>query len=268
MERLIEFFENLFIPLTNILGTGLEFIHYSWGTPWWLSIVVLTVLVRSLLFPLTIKQVKSMRAMQELKPEMDKIRAKYKDNKQKQQEELMRLYQERSVNPLGGCFPLLVQMPIFITIFYVIRTFGETHEDFNSGGILWFQDLSVMDPYYVLPILSAVTMLAASEITSKHVDPQQRWLMRVMPVGITVFLLTFPAGLFMYWITSNLVTLVQNYLIYHHGFGRKSATVSKEREPLDKNVPSESTSAKQSGAVKPEQQKTKRASRRRRKKKR
>ena len=224
MERLIEFFENLFIPLTNILGTGLEFFHYSWGTPWWLSIVVLTVLVRSLLFPLTIKQVKSMRAMQELKPEMDKIRAKYKDNKQKQQEELMRLYQERSVNPLGGCFPLLVQMPIFITIFYVIRSFGETHEDFNSGGILWFQDLSVMDPYYVLPILSAVTMLAASEITSKHVDPQQRWLMRVMPVGITVFLLTFPAGLFMYWITSNLVTLVQNYLIYNHGPGRKTAT--------------------------------------------
>ena len=222
MERLIEFFENLFTPLTNILGAGLEYFHYSWGTPWWLSIVVLTVLVRSLLFPLTIKQVKSMRAMQELKPEMDKIRAKYKDNKQKQQEELMRLYQERSVNPLGGCFPLLVQMPIFIAIFYVIRSFGETHEDFNSGGILWFQDLSVMDPYYALPILSAVTMLAASEITSKHVDPQQRWLMRIMPVGITVFLLTFPAGLFMYWITSNVVTLVQNYLIYNHGPGRKT----------------------------------------------
>ncbi len=224
MERLIEFLENLFSPLTNILGSGLEFIHYSWGAPWWLSIVLLTVIVRSLLFPLTIKQVKSMRAMQELKPEMDKLRAKYKDNKQKQQEELMKLYQERRVNPLGGCFPLLIQMPIFIAIFYVIRGFGETHEDFNSGGILWFQDLSMMDPYYILPILSAVTMLAASEITSKHVDPQQRWLMRIMPVGITVFLLTFPAGLFMYWITSNLVTLVQNYLIYNHGPGRKKST--------------------------------------------
>jgi YidC/Oxa1 family membrane protein insertase len=222
MERLIEFLENLFSPLTNILGISLEFFHYSWGTPWWLSIVILTVIVRSLLFPLTIKQVKSMRAMQDLKPEMDKIRAKYQDNRQKQQEELMKLYQERRVNPLGGCLPLLVQMPIFIAIFYVIRSFGETHPSFNTGGILWFQDLSAMDPYYILPVLSAVTMLAASEITSKHVDAQQRWLMRLAPVVITVFLFSFPAGLFMYWIASNLVTLVQNYVIYNYGPGRKS----------------------------------------------
>ncbi len=231
MERLIEFLENLFSPLTNILGISLEFFHYSWGTPWWLSIVILTVIVRSLLFPLTIKQVKSMRAMQDLKPEMDKIRAKYQDNRQKQQEELMKLYQERQVNPLGGCLPLLVQMPIFIAIFYVIRGFGETHPSFNTGGILWFQDLSAMDPYYVLPVLSAVTMLAASEITSKHVDAQQRWLMRLAPVVITVFLFSFPAGLFMYWIASNLVTLVQNYVIYNHGPGRKSSAVEAKKTP-------------------------------------
>src|SRR5215203_1851061 len=221
MERLIEFLENLFSPLTNILGSSLEFFHYSWGTPWWLSIVILTVLVRSLLFPLTIRQVKSMRAMQDLKPEMDRIRAKYKDNRQKQQEELMKLYQERKVNPFGSCLPLLVQMPIFIAMFYVIRGFANTHESFTEGGILWFQDLSVQDPFYILPILSAVTMLAASEITSKNIDPQQRWLMRILPVVFTIFLLTFPAGLFMYWITSNLVTLVQNYVIYNFGPGRR-----------------------------------------------
>ncbi|MDQ3921077.1 MAG: YidC/Oxa1 family membrane protein insertase, partial [Actinomycetota bacterium] len=125
MEHIIEFLENLFSPLTSLLGDGLEFFHYSWGVPWWLSIAMLTVIVRSLLFPLTIKQVKSMRAMQDLKPEMDRIRAKYKDNRQKQQEEVMKLYQDRKVNPLGGCFPILVQMPIFIAMFYVIRTFGE-----------------------------------------------------------------------------------------------------------------------------------------------
>jgi YidC/Oxa1 family membrane protein insertase len=215
-----DFFGRVFAPLTGVVGDALEF-FYSLGAPWWLSIVILTVIVRTLLFPLTVKQVKSMRAMQDLRPEMERIRAKYKDNKQKQQEEIMKLYQESGVNPFGSCLPLLVQMPIFITMFYVIKDFGYTHTDFTSGGILWFQDLSVQDPFYVLPILSAVTMLAASEITSKHIDPQQRWLMRTLPVVFTVFLLTFPAGLFMYWITSNLVTLAQNYVIYNHGPGRK-----------------------------------------------
>src|SRR5215204_5958290 len=221
-ERVADFFGRIFFPLTNLLGGGLEFLN-AHGIPWWLSIAILTVLVRSLLFPLTIRQVKSMRAMQDLKPEMDRIRAKYKDNRQKQQEELMKLYQERKVNPFGSCLPLLVQMPIFIAMFYVIRGFANTHESFTEGGILWFQDLSVQDPFYILPILSAVTMLAASEITSKNIDPQQRWLMRILPVVFTIFLLTFPAGLFMYWITSNLVTLVQNYVIYNFGPGRRPA---------------------------------------------
>src|SRR5919205_571889 len=231
MERMVEFLENLFGPLINVFSNGLEFFH-SMGAPWWLSIAILTVIVRSLLFPLTIKQVKSMRAMQDLKPEMDRLRAKYKDNKQRQQEELMKLYQERKVNPLGGCLPLLVQMPIFITMYYVIRGFDQTHPSFASGGILLFKDLTVADRFYILLVLSPVPMLAASEITAKNVDPQQRWLMRLLPVGFTVFLLQFPAGLFMYWITSNLVTLVQNYLIYNHGPGRKSPTVVKEGESV------------------------------------
>jgi YidC/Oxa1 family membrane protein insertase len=116
------------------------------------------------------------------------VRAQYRDNVQKQREEMAKVYQERGVNPLGGCLPILVQMPIFIGIFYVIRQFGGYRvgdrvvpprvDSFHEGGILWFQNLSNADPTYLLPIISAVTMLAATEITSKHVDPQQRWLMR------------------------------------------------------------------------------------------
>jgi len=219
---MIQFLERVFSPLTGLLGSGLEYFHDSWGLAWWLSIALVTVIVRSLLFPLTIKQVRSMRAMQDLKPDMDRIRAQFKDNRQRQQEELMKLYQDRNVNPLGGCLPLLVQMPIFITMFYVIRGFGAEHPSFTEGGILWFQNLAVQDPTYILPILSAVTLLAASEITSKNIDPQQRWLMRVLPVVFIAFTYYFPAGLFVYWITSNLVTLVQNYLIYSHGPGRRS----------------------------------------------
>ena len=121
-------------------------------------------------------------------------------------------------------------MPIFITMFYVIRGFGVEHPDFVEGGILWFQNLTQSDPYYILPVVSALTMLAASEITAKNLEPQQRWMMRILPVVFTVFLLSFPAGLFMYWITSNLVTLVQNYLIYNHGPGKKApAAPDKEK---------------------------------------
>src|ERR687898_645036 len=234
INAIADFFQNLFSPVVNILGAALLFFHQALGAPWWLSIVMLTVIVRSLLFPLTVKQVKSMRAMQDLKPEMDRVRAQYRDNVQKQREEMAKVYQERGVNPLGGCLPILVQMPIFIGIFYVIRQFGGTpgrsapqYPSFTDGGILWFQDLSHADPTYLLPIISAVTMLAATEITSKNVDPQQRWLMRLLPIGFTIFLLNFPAGLFMYWITSNVMTLIQNYAIYNYGPGKKSPDGSK-----------------------------------------
>ena len=236
MNAIADFFQNLFSPVVNVLGEVLLYFHQNLGLPWWLSIALLTVVVRSILFPLTIKQVKSMRAMQDLRPEMERIRAQFRDNRQRQQEEMMKLYQERKVNPLGGCLPILIQMPIFIGIFYVIRQFGGTpdvtppqYPSFRDGGILWFQDLSHMDPYYILPILSALTMLAATEITAKNIDPQQRWMMRILPLGITVFLYTFPAGLFVYWITSNLVTLVQNYVIYNHGPGKKAPETEADK---------------------------------------
>ena len=243
-NAIADFFQRVFSPVVDVLGAALLYFHQTLGAPWWLSIVMLTVIVRSLLFPLTVKQVKSMRAMQDLKPEMDKVRAQYRDNVQKQREEMAKVYQDRGVNPLGGCLPILVQMPIFIGIFYVIRQFGGTpgrtepqYPSFTDGGILWFQDLSHADPTYLLPIISAVTMLAATEITSKNVDPQQRWLMRLLPIGFTAFLLSFPAGLFVYWITSNLVTLVQNYVIYYHGTGRKPSdgkkTSGKDRAPAN-----------------------------------
>lgn len=265
---MIEFIERIFAPLTNLLGSGLEF-FYAQGAPWWLSIAVLTIIVRSILFPLTVRQVKSMRAMQDLKPDMDRLRAKYKDNKQKQQEELMKLYQERQVNPFGSCLPLLIQMPIFIAMYVVVNSFGETHESFSSGGMLWFQDLSVQDPFYILPVVSAVTMLAASEITSKNLDPQQRWMMRLLPVVFTVFLISFPAGLFMYWITSNLVTLVQNFLIYNYGPGKKSAGTVEKHETSDKeeSSPQAARVAQNSNGSSGDGQKARSTKRKRRKKK-
>lgn len=233
INAIADFFQSLFSPIVNILGSVLLYFHQSLGLQWWLAIVLLTIVIRTLLFPLTVRQVRSMRAMQELRPEMDKIRTKFKDNRQKQQEEQMKLFQENKVNPLGGCLPLLIQMPIIIGIFYVIRKFGggvagaeAEYPSFTTGGILWFQNLQAHDPLYILPVLSAVTMLASMEITNKAMEPQQRWLMRLMPLGITVFLYSFPAGLFVYWITSNVITFVQNYAIYNYGPGKKTSGAS------------------------------------------
>lgn len=266
---MVELLGDIFSPLTSLVGTGLEFFH-SLGLAWWLSIVALTIVVRLVLFPLTVRQVRSMRKMQDLKPDMDRIRAKYRDNREKQQQELMKLYQERKVNPLGGCFPLLIQMPIFITMFYVIRDFGTTHESFSRGGILWFQNLTQADPFYILPILSAVTMLIGSEITAKNLEPQQRWLMRILPVAFTFFLYYFPAGLFMYWITSNIFTIGQNYLIYHHGPGRKPpVTAGSVATSGGKQGPVESEARAQAEArPASSNQRTKRARQKRKRKKR
>ena len=211
---MIQTLRNLFDPLFNLMGATLSTFH-DWGAPWWLAIVMLTVVVRTLLFPLTIKQVKSMRKMQELKPDMDEIRAKYKDDQKKQQEEIMKLYGERKVNPLGGCLPIFVQLPIFLVLYYTIKEF-EHLESFRTGGLFWFQNLTVADPYFLLPVAYVLTMMASQHLTIRYTAPQQQQLMRFLPIVFGFFLMRFPAGLFVYWISSNLITFVQNFVIYRN----------------------------------------------------
>lgn len=213
---MINFLGRIFSPLTGLISNILETFH-SFGAPWWLSIMLLTVIVRGLLFPLTVRQVKNMRAMQELRPEMDTLREKYKEDRAKQQQAIMELYKERQINPAAGFLPILVQMPVFITMYHVIRDHEETFRSFASGGILWFSDLTKADPYFILPILSASILIGAGEISSRNVNPNQRMMMRFLPVVFTFFIARFPAGLFVYWVTSNTFTLTQNYLIYHRG---------------------------------------------------
>ena len=158
-----------------------------------------------------------MRAMQELRPDLDKIRVRHKNNHQKQQEAMMELYRERKVNPMAGFLTVLIQMPVFITMYHVIRDHEESLRSFASGGILWFTDLTKADPYFILPMLSAMILIGAGEMSSKNVSPGQKRMMRILPLTFTVFIARFPAGLFVYWITSNTFTLVQNLLIYRPG---------------------------------------------------
>jgi YidC/Oxa1 family membrane protein insertase len=191
----------------------LELFH-SFGAPWWLSIVLLTVMVRAALLPLTLRQVRSVRAMQEMRPEMEEIRRRHKDDRRKQQEAMMELYGERRINPLAGYLPLLVQVPVFITMYQVVRIHEETFPSFASGGLLWFNDLTVYDPYYALPVISAAILVAAQEVSASNVRSGQKNMMRLLPIGFTAFIARFPTGLFVYWITSNAFTFAQNCAIY------------------------------------------------------
>lgn len=209
---MLDFMRNLFDPLFSAMGATLTTFH-GWGTPWWLAIVMLTVVVRTLLFPLTNRQVQNIRKMQDLKPKMDEVRARYKDDVPKQREEIARLYQERKVNPLGGCLPIAVQLPIFLVLYYTIRQFDKL-DRFRTGGLFWFTDLTVADPLFILPVAYVLTMMASQELAMRNTVAQQKQIMRFMPLVIGFFLARFPAGLFVYWVTSNLITFCQNYLIY------------------------------------------------------
>jgi YidC/Oxa1 family membrane protein insertase len=211
---MLQFLRDLFDPLFNVMGFILQTFH-GWGAPWWLSIVMLTIAVRTFLFPLTIRQVKSMRKMQDLKPEMDELRKKHKDDPQALQREMLKLYTERGANPLGGCLPILVQLPIFLVLYYTIKEF-ERLDSFRNGGLLWFQDLTVYDPLYILPVLYIATMMVSQEIAMKNTAPEQKRIMRFLPLVFGIVLLRFPAGLFVYWVTSNGISIVQNLLIYRN----------------------------------------------------
>jgi YidC/Oxa1 family membrane protein insertase len=225
---MLQFLRDLFDPLFNIMGFTLQTFH-DWGAPWWLSIMMLTVVVRTFLFPLTIRQVKSMRKMQDLKPAMDELRKEHKDDPQKLQQEMMKLYSEGGANPLGGCLPIFVQLPIFLVLYYTIREFDRL-ESFRTGGLLWFQDLTVYDPLYILPVLYIATMMVSQEIAMKNTAPEQKRIMRFLPLVFGIVLLRFPAGLFVYWVTSNVISIVQNLLIYRNVPKAKSG---EEREAPD-----------------------------------
>lgn len=211
---MVEFIGGLFGPLVEVLGAGLMMVH-GWGVPWWLSIVILTLVVRAALLPLTVQQVRSVRRLQELRPELEGIRKRHEKDLRKQQRKVAELYSERRVNPLGGCLPVLVQMPVFLGLFYTIREF-EGLQSFTSGGLLWFADLTAPDPLFVLPVVYALTMMAAQEIPLRHAAAQGRQLVRLLAPasGLFMALAGFPAGLFVYWISNNLITLVQNIAIY------------------------------------------------------
>ncbi|MFC4778349.1 YidC/Oxa1 family membrane protein insertase [Paenibacillus sp. GCM10023252] len=182
------------------------------GGQYGLSILLLTIIVRTLILPLTLKQYRSSKAMQALQPQMAEIKKKYKDNPQKQQEETMKLFQTHQVNPMAGCLPLIVQMPVFIALYNSIYM----NPDIRTHDFLWLQ-LGEKDPYYILPIIAAATTYIQSKMMQKQQTqtmPGMGAMLAIFPVLIFVMAMNFPAALPLYWIYSNIYTIVQNYFLY------------------------------------------------------
>lgn len=175
------------------------------------AIILLTIVIKMLLYPLTAKQVKSMKAMQELQPKMKAMQEKYKDNPEKLQKEMTAMYKETGINPLAGCLPLIVQMPILIGIFYAIRDYTYLNP---PPQFFWIADLAKADTTYILPVLSALTTYIQQKQTTTEVTQQTKMMMIFMPLFIGYISITFPAGLVLYWVVSNLVQIAQQWWMY------------------------------------------------------
>lgn len=194
-------------PLFKLL-TLIQSLVSNWG----LAIIGVTLVVKAILYPLTKAQYTSMAKMRMLQPKLQEMRERFGDDRQRMSQEMMKLYKEEKVNPLGGCLPLLIQMPIFIALYW---TFMEAVELRHAPFFGWIQDLSAQDPYYILPLLMGGSMYLLQKMSPTPVaDPMQQKVMNFMPVIFTVFFLWFPAGLVLYWLVSNLITIIQQQLIY------------------------------------------------------
>ena len=264
MPILANVIQNAFSPLISLFQAIMVFIHaHIVGGSWGLSIVGLTVLIRAILVPLTYRQLKSMQEMQRLAPQINALKEKYKEDKQRQQQELMKFYQENKINPLASCLPLLMQLPVFISLFYMLRTDLKKHicgnqlvEYFNShpaeavkykvhgtvdsvahlpskfiettpcekvahgsAKFLFLPDITDKATgiaLIVLIVLYVGSQLASTLIATATADPNQRRLMLLLPVVFVVILYRYPAGLLVYWITTNCWTIGQQYLIKRH----------------------------------------------------
>uniref|UniRef100_UPI004047D375 membrane protein insertase YidC n=1 Tax=Aliarcobacter sp. TaxID=2321116 RepID=UPI004047D375 len=187
---------------------------------WGWSIVILTILIKLVLYPLSYKGMVSMNKLKDLAPKMKEIQAKYKDDKQKQSMHMMELYKKHGANPMGGCLPLILQIPVFFAIYRVLLNAIELK---GAEWILWVHDLAEMDPYFVLPILMGATMFLQQKITPNTMqDEMQKKIFQFLPVIFTFFFLWFPAGLTLYWFINNLFTIAQQYYI-NQMFDKKRA---------------------------------------------
>jgi YidC/Oxa1 family membrane protein insertase len=207
---------NIFQPLIDVFESVLVFFHNSLGIQWGWAIVLLTICVRAVLMPLTIKQFHSMQKMQRIAPQMKELQRKYKDDKQRQNEELMKFYRENSINPAASCLPMLAQLPVFISLYYALREFAK-HPP--AGDLSWLHFIPNITWHansfwggYVLLIVYVASQMASTFFMSATADKTQRTLFLLMPLVFVFVIARFPVGLVLYWVTTNLWTVGQGLI--------------------------------------------------------
>ena len=196
----------------------LRFLHdytHNYG----LTIILLTVGIKLLFVPLQYKSYKSMKQMQVIQPKVLALQTKYKDERDRLNKELMKLYRDHRVNPVGGCLPMVLQMPVFVALFNILYMTIDLRQ---APFMLWIKDLSVQDPYYVLPLVMGATMVIQQKITPTTMDPTQAKIMLILPVFMTFLFVTFPAGLVLYWLTNNVLTIGQQVITDRYIFANRS----------------------------------------------
>jgi len=205
----------------------LSWLHGIFGN-WGWAIIALTALIRAILYPLTYKGMVSMQKMKELAPKLKELKAKYGKDPQKLNQMTMEMYKKHGANPLGGCLPMLLQIPVFFALY---RTLLNAVELQGAPWILWINDLSRMDPYYVLPILMGASMFLQQRMTPNNfTDPMQEKVFKYLPVVFTFFFVTFPSGLVLYWFTNNLFSIAQQYVVNQQFRNAKDAQAAIEKK--------------------------------------
>jgi YidC/Oxa1 family membrane protein insertase len=184
-------------------------IHQLVGN-WGLAIILVTCLIKAIFYPLSAKSYRSMAKMRMLQPRVKRLQESYKDDKQALGKKMMEMYKSEKVNPLSGCLPMVVQIPIFISLYWVLL---ESVELRHAPFMFWIHDLSIKDPFYVLPVLMGISMFLQQKISPAPADPMQAKIMMFLPVMFTFLFSSFPAGLVLYWLTNNLISITQQYLI-------------------------------------------------------
>lgn len=196
--------------ISDFLFWILEFIHNNIIANWGWSIILLTVLIKAVFYKLSETSYRSMAHMRKMQPKLTALKERYGDDKQGMSQAMMDMYRKEKINPLGGCLPILVQIPVFIALYYVLL---ESVEMRQAPFMLWIHDLSVSDPYYVLPLLMGLTMFIQHKLNPAMMDPMQQRVMMIMPIAMTAFFLMFPAGLVLYWLVNNTLSIMQQYYI-------------------------------------------------------
>ena len=179
---------------------------------WGWSIILLTIIVKAILYPLTRASYISMAKMKELAPKIEKLRQQYKDDKVKLQQSMMQLYKSEKVNPVGGCLPMILQIPVFIGLYWALFSSVELRQ----ATFLWINDLSLPDPFYILPVLLAITMFLQTFMNPPPADPVQAKMMKIMPLAFSVMFFFFPAGLVIYWLVNNILSILQQWYVNKH----------------------------------------------------